>query len=149
MIVKQPKGRRTAGRVDDWIPVVDVFPMILDAAHIELPDEIQGNVPPAIDHPIVIESRTLPGVNEGGDWFAIIDDGWKFVCSSEGNHMLFNLNEDPKEQQNLFVIYPQHARMMGDVMHEYLASLPEPGPQAPAQVDKQTKAHFKSLGYLR
>jgi len=148
MIVKPPQGHPGARRESGWIQLVDLFPLMLNAAHIEPPVGIQGSLPSEIDHPIVIESRTLPGINEGGDWFAIIEDGWKFAWNSEGRHLLFNLGADPNEQYNLFLQYPMRARAMGDALHAYLASLPQPGPATPARIDKQTQATLKSLGYL-
>ncbi len=149
MIVKAPRGQQAPGRDDRWIQLVDVFPQILDVAGVAIPEGIQGQLPEEIDHPIVIESRTLPDINTGGDWFSIIDEGWKYVWSSEGNHKFFNLNEDPGEENNLFTQLHDQARLMDDSMHEYLASLPLPGPQAPATIDKKMQATLKSLGYIR
>lgn len=148
MIVKSPRARRVAGRSGDWIQLVDLFPLILDAAGVEIPEGIQGDRPPAIGHPIIVESRTLPGINAGGDWFAIIEEGWKFVWSSEGRHMLFHLSVDAEERNNLFAQHPDRARVMGDTLHAYLAGLPKPSRQAPARIDQQTRATLKSLGYL-
>jgi hypothetical protein len=49
----------------------------------------------------------------------------------------------------MFMRYPEHARTMADTLHEYLAELPQPGPQAPVPVGKEMQVRLKSLGYLK
>ncbi len=151
LIVKAPGPRRSTGRIADWVQLHDVFPLILQSADIEVPPGTQGNVPPDIRHPILVEGRTPHEFNAevGGDWFALIEDGWKYAWSTGGEHQLFNLTDDPRELHNLFVHYPEHARTMADTLHEYLAELPQPGPQAAVPIGKGMQARLKSLGYLR
>jgi arylsulfatase A-like enzyme len=151
LIVKAPGPRRSTGRVADWVQLHDVFPLILQSADIEVPQGIQGNVPPDVRHPILVEGRTPREFNAevGGDWFALIEDGWKYAWSTGGAHQLFNLTEDPRELYDMFVEYPERARKMADTLHEYLAELPQPGPQAPIRVRKRMQARLKSLGYFR
>lgn len=151
LIVKAPGPRRSTGRVADWVQLHDVFPLILESAGIEAPPGIQGGVPPVIRHPILVEGRTPREFNEevGGDWFALIENGWKYAGSTGGAHQLFNLTKDPRELHDVFVRYPERARKMADTLHEYLAELPQPGPQAPVPVGKGMQARLKSLGYLR
>lgn len=151
LIVRAPGWRRSTGRVADWVQLHDVFPLILQSAGIEVPQGIQADVPPDIRHPILVEGRTPLEFNAevGGDWFAIIADGWKYAWSTGGEHQLFNLTKDPRELQNLFARYPKRARKMADMLHEYLAELPQPGPQPPVPVGKEMQARLRSLGYLR
>jgi arylsulfatase A-like enzyme len=149
LIVKHPRAQQKTGRVDGWIQLIDLFPMVLAAARVAPPAGIQGQLPGEIEHPILIESRTLEGINSGGDWFAVISDDWKFVFSTEGNHMLFNLQTDSREQRNLFAVYPNTARRLDDLMHEYLAGLPEAPARNSIPIDKPTQAQLKSLGYVR
>lgn len=149
LIVKPPRDLTVPGRVAARVQLVDVFALVLQAAGVDRPDDIQGEAPPTVGHPVIIESRTLPGINEGGDWFAIIEGEWKFAWNSEGNHLLFDLAADPREERNLFAFYRPRARAMEDVLFDYLASLPPPGPEAIANVDEHTHAQLKSLGYVR
>lgn len=151
LIVKAPGPRRSTGRVADWVQLHDVFPLILQSADIEAPPGIQGDVPPDIRHPILVESRTPSEFNAetGGDWFAVIEDGWKYAWSTGGTHQLFNLTEDPRELHDVFTHYPEHARTMADTLHDYLAALPLPGEQSPVTIERGMEARLKSLGYLR
>jgi arylsulfatase A-like enzyme len=149
LIVKNPGIQDKGGRVNTVVQLTDMLPMILDRLGQQSPAGIQGSVPPGIDHPLLSESRTLPPYYAKGSWLAIIDQGKKLIWNSLGNHLLFNLAEDPEEEHNLFARYPADARALGDAMHDYIAGLPEPGQQAPAgPVDDETLKALKSVGYL-
>ena len=149
LIVKEPRAHGTTGRLADRVQLLDVFPLVLTAAQVPVPEGIQGEMPGSVTHPIIVESRTLPGINSGGDWYAILEEEWKFVWNSETNHMLFNLTADPREEHNLFAQNPERARALDDKLHEYLTSLPSPGSQLATVIDKRTEAQLRSIGYLR
>jgi len=149
LIVKNPGTQDKESRVSSPVQLTDLLPMILDRLGQQPPSGIQGNVPPGIDHPLLSESRTLPPFYAKGSWLAIINQGKKLIWNSLGNHLLFDLAEDPEEEHNLFARYPADARALGDAMHDYIAGLPEPGQQAPAgPVDDETLKALKSVGYL-
>ena len=82
---------------------------------------------------------------------AIIDPGgMKFVWNSKGNHMLFNLIEDPGENYNLLRRIPKQADVLNNRMTNDLVGLPPPGPQAAGgQVDEETMKALKSMGYIQ
>ncbi len=78
------------------------------------------------------------------------NDKIKFIWNSKGNHLLFNLKDDPGENTNLIVRQPQQAAMMVKRLGSYLASLPKPGAAGPVQeIDQQTRDALKSLGYVK
>jgi arylsulfatase A-like enzyme len=150
MIVKGPGGRG-ARRTDSWIQLTDVLPMILEWLDIETPEGIQGSVPPNIDHPILIESRTMPPFEKDGHWTAIIDkESMKYIGNTKGINMLFDLKRDPGEHKNLLAQYPERGKSMSDAIDSYLARLPEPGPQTPPQqLDQETIEALRALGYIK
>lgn len=147
LIVKYPGTSAPTGRTDARIQLIDVLPMILDYLAIPLPSDTQGSVPPDLDHPILIESRTLPRL--GGDFLAWMDQGKKLIWNSRGNHMLFDLRTDPGEMHNLVDTHPGEVTAMTAALHRYLEGLPPPGPQAPTQqVDRETAEALRNLGYV-
>jgi len=150
LVVKEP-GAPTPRRSDQWIQLTEIMPMILARLEMPLPPEIQGSVPPSIDHPIVVESQTLPELMENGSWLALIDDqGMKFIWNSQGRHKLFDLMQDPREQRDLVAQLPDRARTMQETATRYLAGLPRPGEQITDQViDPETEKALESLGYVK
>ena len=150
MIVKQPGRQEETGRSRQWIQLTDILPLILSRLDLPIPENIQGSVPPDTDHPILIESVTVPEINKRGDWLSLIEDGFKLMLNSQGNHMLFDLHLDPGEQKNLFTRQIQKAHEMRGRLEDYVVSLPKPGSQAsPIQgIDSKTRETLKSLGYV-
>jgi arylsulfatase A-like enzyme len=147
LLVKEPGG--ASGRRADPLQLTDVYALILDRVRIAPPPGVQGQVPPDIRHPIVVESRTLPHFAASGHWLALIDGDRKLVWNSEGAHMLFDLAADPEEQTNLVVDRNAEAVAMAEALEAYLEGLPPPGPQEAArQVDAETEKALESLGYL-
>jgi len=151
LIIKEPGGAQAGDRLDDWVQLTDLLPMILTRLGLAVPDSVQGAPPTDKRHPVVIESRTLPNLDESiaGDWLSIIDDGMKYIRGSQGTRMLFDINQDPGEQKDLFMTDPDRARALDDALYAYLSGLPEPSAVAPSQqVDPETLKALKSVGYV-
>jgi len=151
LMIKEPGGADAGVRVDDWVQLTDLLPMILKRVGLPIPSSVQGAEPSDKQHPVVIESRALPNLDESnaGDWLSIVQEGMKYIRGSEGQRMLFDLKQDPAEQQNLFATNPERARSLDDAVHAYLASLPEPGAVGELQeVDAATLKALKSVGYV-
>ena len=88
-------------------------------------------------------------LSRDGHWRALFEGQLKFIWNSKGNHLLFNLKNDPRERGNLTAQKPQLAARMLAELDQYLAKLPEPGPAEPAQeLDEETKKALESLGYV-
>jgi len=149
LLIKYPGTEVAPNRTDEPVQLNDVFAIILERLGIDKPPDTQGCVPPHIEHPLLAEVYPLPAVSTDGSFRAIIEEKFKFVWSSKGNHLLFHLGADPGESINLAANLPEKAADLLSKMNRYLARLPEPGPASPAQqLDKSTKMALKSLGYL-
>ena len=116
---------------------------------IDIPENIQGGLPPKIGHPILSEVYPLSFLSKEGDWRAIFEGDFKFIWNSKGRHQLFHLTDDPRERINLAQKEPQMVNRLMAKMNRYLDSLPEPGPAPQTQeLDENTKNALKSLGYV-
>jgi arylsulfatase A-like enzyme len=76
---------------------------------------------------------------------------FKFIWASDGEHELYDLEEDPRELRNLIAERPQLARAMEKSLHRYLArlhysygSLEEVSPLDEAHLER-----LRGLGYLQ
>jgi arylsulfatase A-like enzyme len=149
LIMKYPAKEAAAGRNDIRVQLVDIFAMVLKQVGIAQPEGIQGEVPPNITHPIVAEVYPVSTKNRDSDWRAIFEEDLKFMWNSKGQHVLVNLNADPREKVNLAEQQPQQVRAMILNVNQYLDGLPKPAPAGPAQeLDEETKKALKSLGYV-
>jgi arylsulfatase A-like enzyme len=149
LLMKYPAKQVSPTLEDTTVQLTDILPMILERLGIEVPQGIQGAVPPQVKHPLLAEVYPLPTSSKEGDWRAIFEGDFKFIWNSKDNHMLFNLKDDPKENRNLISQDSERADMMMERLDHYLAALPGPGPSLPTKkLDKQTKEALKSLGYV-
>ncbi len=116
MIIARGRSRygRPGGRVDIPMNHVDIAPTSLGLCGLDVPDWMQGSdfsgavvrgkeIPPTADSAFlqsVIPTCHGPSVDR--PWRGIVTrDGWKYICLEHQPWMLFNLNDDPYEQQNL------------------------------------------------
>ena len=114
-----------------------------------MPQGIQGQAPPRIEHPIVVESRSFPKISPRGSWRALYQDDWKLMRSSQGSQMLFDLSSDPAESANVLAEHPDRARRMNERLDRYFSSLPPPGPEPPPrELDAETREALRAVGYL-
>lgn len=146
----KPPGPRPAGPTRDrWLQLTDLMPMILSQLKIDIPTNIQGHVPPNIQHPIITESRVLPKFKGNGNWLSLIQGNMKFIWNSHGHHLLFDVASDPRENNNLLEANRMQAKSMEKMMVDYLAGLPLPDSASSLEtVDDETVESLRALGYV-
>lgn len=72
---------------------------------------------------------------------------WKYLWSSDGQHELYHLAQDPEEQQNVLASYPQVAQELQHHLRQHLG-LEEELQVQPAEVDEGVRRLLEGLGYL-
>ncbi len=150
LIVKPPRGEGPRGRQDQLIQILDVFVMIASRLGVALPAGTQGAFPVQPDRPAFAEVNPLPGFGKHSDWRAIVSGEWKFLESSAGDQLLFDIERDPGEGDDLAAQEPERAREMKQRVDDWMSTLPEPQPAAggDATVDEATRRALENLGYL-
>jgi len=150
LFIKHPAGEISPRHSNLRIQLTDILPLSCNRLGLNIPENIQGDVPPQINHPIIAETYPLKTIVKAGYWRAIFDKDYKFLWNSENNHKLFNLRNDPTEQLNLIEKKPQLAARMLSNMEQYLEALPKPKRDfAEQEIDEQTKKTLESLGYIK
>jgi len=146
LMIKYPGDLVPASRLDQYVQTVDIFAMILNQLRIPLPENIQGEVPPAVTHPIMSETFPLRSSHQR----ALFEDDFKLVWHDRGRDELFNIKRDPRELHNLIVQRPDVHQRMVIRLERYVETLPTAAPPSPEKtVDKKTREALKSLGYLQ
>jgi arylsulfatase A-like enzyme len=102
-----------AGRAPSLMNFVDIAPTTLGLCGIDVPDWMEGFDYSHRRTGVNARERTkqepdsaycqLIGDRESGyAWRAVVTkDGWKYACVKGGEWMLYNLKDDPYEQNNL------------------------------------------------
>jgi arylsulfatase A-like enzyme len=146
LIVKFPAGTGRSGRDDAPIQLTDVFALVLEGFGIPLPPEVReadGR------RPVFAEVYPLEVIGQRGDWRVLLAGDLKFHWNSRGNHLLFDLGEDPGEANSLAQSDPERVQRMERELEGFLAGLPKPMPQGEVrEVDEETRRALRNLGYL-
>ncbi len=113
MIVKFPGADRPRGRVDNPVQVVDVLPTALDAAGVPVPADVQGQHIQRVTRPSLAEEDINPFlVSDYGPTYdravrVLFDGSEKLISTSRGEKMLYDLAQDPHEQNDLAKARPE------------------------------------------
>jgi len=156
LVIKYPGVDQTVTD-NRLVSLVDVFPTILASAGVAIPEGLHGQsvLSPqgGFDHPIFAEAyvdlilaRLRP--SHPARQFAIFRDNMKLVSNSNGKHELYDLSQDPSEQQNLYSTNVQTAKNLQTDLNHWLDSIPM-AVQAKTEMDVRTLERLKALGYIQ
>jgi arylsulfatase A-like enzyme len=107
MVVKMPGADHPRGEVSGPVQLVDLLPTVCAAVGAPVPDGVQGETLPHVDHEIVAEEQINPEfVAHYGEVYdramrVVYDRSWKLIATSKGERLLFDLDRDPGEAENL------------------------------------------------
>lgn len=101
-------GQYSASRVSTPVSLVDLFPTLCGLANVELPDGVDGvdlsaavqsgEAPP--ERPIFIDFLTNK-LGSGNEYRAVRDGRYKYVQFNDAPELLFDLENDPLERENV------------------------------------------------
>ena len=124
MIIRPPDAREHAlngKRCDTMVTLADIMPTILKIAGVKEQIETDGtDMLDLVD--IHTEDRVFYG-NSSNNFLAIMAGGYKYSwCCNGGEELLFNINEDPMERNNLAQIEYETAAHLKRMLTEQSGS---------------------------
>jgi arylsulfatase A-like enzyme len=148
LVIKPARARPQGQRVDVPIQLTDILPRVLHELRLPVPPDVQGRADEA--HPIVAEYHPVPFRDADGPYASLLELPFKLVRDRSGARLLFDLASDPAESNNLLSADAQRAEAMRQRLEAYLATLPAPpDPDAPQELDAETREQLESLGYVQ
>ncbi len=149
LIVRPPGGVAASRREPTPISLVDVAPLLLDGLGLTPLAGAQGTPRPAADRPIHATLHDAYPDRLEEDWKAWIAEGYKLQWNAAGDHRLFDLSRDPREEEDLAARQPERVAELSRALERFEAALPEaPTGGTPTPVDADTVRALRSLGYL-
>ena len=142
-------------RVSSQVSSVDVFPTLLDLAHVAVPSRTQGrSLLPAMFRPgnagesSAYSESTVPDLQFGwSPLYSLHTARYKYIDAPRAE--LYDIRQDPNEQTN---IYPQSSDVARKMKAELDRLMTETGKDAPipqsANLDKDTIERLSALGYI-
>ena len=142
---------RTDGgiRHDKWVENIDIVPTVLDLLGVPIPQTVQGKslVPAFTSTPREFGTSYSEQIGR-----AVRKEKWKLWEKPDGRTLLFDLDADPLEQNNLQSQVPDTARRLRDLLDNWVTSqqIPEidTGGRDEVFLDSTTVHMLRSLGYL-
>jgi arylsulfatase A-like enzyme len=169
LIVRFPRGRYGGQRIDALVSLIDVLPTIFDfldepratsgARGRSLMPLIRGDAPVAEEDFQILSMRIntkkyyRPGKELRGDVNLVVRRGdWKGIWNVEPRTLeLYNLADDPGEQNDVSTVNEQMALVMKLFAREYYEECTKhaaPPLRRETELDQETRQDLKSLGYL-
>jgi arylsulfatase A-like enzyme len=94
LIIKFPGGRH--GEIDRPVPLLDIYPTILEVAGLEVKHPIEGvSITNQSERPFFIET------SRGAERRALISGNFKFIRNNTAKPELYDLRQDPLEEHDL------------------------------------------------
>lgn len=162
LLIKAP-GQAAPESVDTLISSTDMPYQILS----QVPEEISGKYMKLFPHApgeeaVISENyysraKDLYNPRWGGRFHrvrrAIFDWPYKYIHSSDGQHELFDLEEDPLESENLLTVEPEIAARLSRSLEEFIARRLNSvrvmsRDDFPTEEDKELLERLRSLGYV-
>lgn len=165
LIIHFPGNKPT--RIKQNVSSLDIFPTILDAVGITIPEQaeglsllplVQGETSQLESKPII--SERIPNDRNESLNEAIIIDEWKLITNYEKprenkemtiSEELYNLKTDPQEQNNLIHLRPEIAQQLRDALKRHKEQRKRfniPKSEFPEWIDEDTRKKLIETGYF-
>ena len=146
LVLKVP-GIEGPVRVPDAVGLVDIVPTILDA--LEMPREgLDGRslLPLLRGEPTGAPPVTVAGFMEG--WRSVVVGRFKLIQRTHRRWMLFDLEADPGERNDLADDRPMVVRALRGLLGLALAGGTRAHEAETTEIDAETDAQLRALGYV-
>lgn len=153
LIVKYPNQDHANTRIPSRVGLIDIFPTVLNTLGIEINDDIQGQLlptninTPAKQRELYAETLSPRFSRDWGEQRGLIKNGYKYIYGPQKE--LYNLDNDPKELNNIISLNPDIAGNMKKDLQNYLDEYQNPDMNSSIDVDADTLNTLRGLGYVQ
>jgi len=173
LIIRSPECFPRGERATSHVQLTDVFPTILDALQLEVPEvraELQGEsllgdqtvaanrlayAEMLAPHPSISALNRRAGLPEDTPQpqhdrslrcIRTLDS--KFIWSSDGQHTLYDLRQDPAETINLYLEQPETAAVLEKHLMSWQPPTELPLSAPELHMDEDVRLRLRDLGYI-
>jgi arylsulfatase A-like enzyme len=155
LIVRWPAGLPSDTRVADTVRLIDVFPTMVEQLRLPSVSAAQGrSLLPLLADPA--PAAPLPAfaeaVKKGPQQYALYQGDWKLILHADtGSALLYNIADDPLEQNDLAANAPAQLKSLTAQVREWLdrnrhLAADAPAEEVPLTPDRLDR--LRSLGYV-
>ncbi|MBN2377430.1 MAG: tetratricopeptide repeat protein [Sedimentisphaerales bacterium] len=150
-------GWKTPTRVKDMVGLIDIVPTICSLLDIENPPKVQGidlsghfhKKQPLTKHIYLYCESLYPtkySINMNPVLGVITDNNFKYIETTRPE--LYNLSEDPGENNNLIHSQSQRAHILQDCLKQILTAETQEFAEIDSQLDTEAFERLRTLGYV-
>jgi arylsulfatase A-like enzyme len=136
---------------DELVGLTDLPATLIDATGLEIPDSYEG-------HSLrqLVSKDEWPREYIAGGWgasenkdYVIRENEWKLIKRPDARNELYNLSEDPSEQQNVVDDYPEQRSRLDHKLKRHLQQVEETNDDSVKRpdIDEEAKERLRRLGY--
>ena len=162
LIIRVP-GWPTGSVVKDLVRSIDIFPTVLEVLGLQPPGPVEGvslcslmenkPEPPRLAYADALNAfdfnaRMVQKRPKDGVLYCAMDRSWKLIYRPRrpDDSELYNLDDDPKELNNLYAVAPDQAQRLLAELKKVDCFVTEPFGSGP--VDEEAIKRLQALGYL-
>jgi arylsulfatase A-like enzyme len=154
LLVRPPGGTAGPRRIDGFVTLLDLMPTLVDLAQLEAPPGLQGRPIPSLTgdreprrDPLSYASTT---VDRPGRYSAR-SARFKLILDEADEPMLFDLEADPGETQNLAASQPKKMAHMRDLLLRHVARMKQRGGlrRETTGLSDDQREQLRVLGYVQ
>jgi arylsulfatase A-like enzyme/Flp pilus assembly protein TadD len=153
LIIKVP-GCKAARKITQRVGIVDILPTICGLLDIKAPSGIQGKDlsnyirgDDSGDERYLFCESLYPTIYKCNSLLGVVTDRYKYIQTTRPE--LYDLVEDPGEENNLIEQQPQRARILQSRLKGIIEeTIREPGRENEMAMDELSKRRLESLGYV-
>ena len=121
LIIRYPPMWAAGTRVTEGVDTVDIFPTIIDALGIEMPERLQGESLLPLAHGVGRGYPRPSVATRNGRTYAMRLARYKMILSTRGKRRVFDLATDPTEQRDVLARHPVATRILADAAGLFIA----------------------------
>lgn len=140
------------GRREELVGLLDIAPTLIDYADIDPPEEFYGHSLYSLynedwSRRFVLGDWSPDGQGDGERRYAYRDREWKFI-QREDREELYDLFDDPDEQENVVDEYPEVAAELRDKINEHEREIDATSENlGDVHMDDEVRQRLRDLGY--
>jgi len=154
LIIFHPNSPSKSVRREEVVSLVDILPTVAKAVGLSLPENIQGqSLWPLIggdgtfdERPVYAETH-YPKLHFGWSPLTALQDR-QFQLIQSSDPELYDLDNDPQQEENLFRVNPSVAERMTGELEDLILQLGQGAMDAASAPDAETIAKLAALGYV-
>jgi len=138
----------TSTTVDQQVSLLDLAPTILDLVDADIPDTMEGESFATALTGSQISTKTALTISNNSSLYGCRTPKWKYIATDEGEELLFDLEADPKESNDVCDENPEIADQFSSIIDDYRENVATGENETSIDHSPEVQRRLEDLGYV-